>query len=168
MRDRLLVLLLVGVGVLKIYEEYDDEEQEEVGHIDMIKHKHSRRDLSAVREKKYNPDPIREELIEASHAGLSPLPWEKCQGVIEACSCRRLMCYDTEECSEQLPNPTECARGSSYQNLSAFANDYVCTKRCQQRIMVNLRLCECRLALYNTKEFSRSASKSVESPTSVE
>uniref|UniRef100_A0A095BZ75 Tropinone reductase 2 n=1 Tax=Schistosoma haematobium TaxID=6185 RepID=A0A095BZ75_SCHHA len=88
MRDRLLVLLLLGVGVIKVYEEYDEEEKDERDPMELIKHKHSKRDLDAVEKTVSSPVPIEEETIEATSRGLSPRLRVKCKDIEDECSCK--------------------------------------------------------------------------------
>ncbi|VDP92444.1 unnamed protein product [Echinostoma caproni] len=103
MRDRLLVLLLFGVGIVKIYEEYDEEEQEDGSSPDLIKHKHSRRDVSEFDLENWvspSPPPIvplEEQFIEALHMERTAALFSKCGDVSDECSCRLYCLLETYE-----------------------------------------------------------------------
>ncbi|KAG5452017.1 hypothetical protein CSKR_201571 [Clonorchis sinensis] len=150
MRDRLLLLLILGVGLIKIYEEYDEEEGDEFGSPDPIKHKHSRRDTFSV----VNQMPLKalsEETVEAMHFG-GRIKMSECKDIPDECSCRRLKCFGEDSCGDQLSETV--SEVGSY-GASNHSKPLIWIKNCRQAILLGERLCECRRFLYHKDEYDQ-------------
>nr|AAP06278.1 hypothetical protein [Schistosoma japonicum]CAX70711.1 hypothetical protein [Schistosoma japonicum]CAX75713.1 hypothetical protein [Schistosoma japonicum]CAX75714.1 hypothetical protein [Schistosoma japonicum] len=144
MKDRLLVLLLLGVGVIKVYEEYDEEEKEERDPLELIKHKHNKRDLDSFEKTLLIPIPIKEEIIEATSRGLSPKLRVKCKDLEDECSCKRLLCFG--------PNSCESMSNYSTEMMSHNSTEFVWLHRCRQTFLMGQNLCECKRLLFHKKD----------------
>lgn len=144
MRDRLLVLLLLGVGVIKVYEEYDEEEKDEHDPLELIKHKHSKRDVDSVEKTVSNPIPIEEETIEATSRGLSPRLRAKCKDIQDECSCKRLLCFGPNSCEWINNYPTKV--------LARNSTEFVWLHRCRQTFLMGQNLCECKRLLFHKED----------------
>ncbi|TPP66041.1 hypothetical protein FGIG_02521 [Fasciola gigantica] len=154
MRDRILILLLFGVGIVKIYEEYEDEEHEDGGSPDMIKHKHSRRDVDDTGLGNWDSPsaplfaPLEEHFIEALHMERTAALFSKCSDVSDECSCRLLLCLSPGDCNgpaeRALRNETSKLR---LRNISPDEHLFW-VKRCRQATLAGQSLCECRRGLY--------------------
>lgn len=97
MKDRLLILLLFGIGVIKvckfvfllsIHAYLDNEHDDDISDsdlIDVVKHKHSRRDVDGVQANLENA--VQEDLVEVIQGGLHPKIYGKCHTIEDECSC---------------------------------------------------------------------------------
>ncbi|CAH8560727.1 unnamed protein product [Heterobilharzia americana] len=156
MRDRLLVLLLLGVGAIKVYEEYDEEEKEERDPLELMKHKHSKRDLESVENYVSNPIPIEEETIEAISNGLSPKFRSRCQDIKDECSCKRLLCFGPDSC-DRINNVTK-------KEISHNSTDLVWIIRCRQTFLLGQNLCECKRLLFHREDTKWLTSETTDVP----
>lgn len=170
MRDRLFILLLFGVGIVKIYEEYEEEEHEDSGSPDMIKHKHSRRDVEFTNLGSRDSSqsslmvPLEEQFIEALHMERTAALFSKCSDVSDGCSCRLLICLSPGKCN----GPAERASYNDTANLHlhnvAPNENLFWIKQCRQTILMGQSLCECRRGLYRKTDLENLHSTEVESP----
>lgn len=145
MRDRLLLLLLFGISVIKIYEEYDEEEQDENNAPDVIKHKHSRRDADGLADRPL-PSPIAEDVVEAVHLSSSPRLFTQCKQVGDECSCRYLLCFGPASCDEQI---SVSFNETSLLDFKKSQQNHIWIKKCRQTTLLGQNLCECRRYLYD-------------------
>ncbi|KAF7233622.1 hypothetical protein EG68_08475 [Paragonimus skrjabini miyazakii] len=148
MRDRLLLLLLFGVGVVKIYEEFDDDERDEGGSLELMKHKHNRRDTDAVARQRL-PDPISVEIVEAVHVAMSPKLFSRCKEVSDECTCSRLLCFGQPNCDQEIDVKNRTRIKSTYENH----RNHTWVKRCRQTSLLGQNLCECSHCLYAKGDF---------------
>uniref|UniRef100_A0A0V0JBJ1 Uncharacterized protein n=1 Tax=Schistocephalus solidus TaxID=70667 RepID=A0A0V0JBJ1_SCHSO len=160
MNEKVVVLFILGMGAVRLYEDYvDDVDRDDDDEEDRFKRrKISRRDVS---NEPAPPVNYAELIVEIQQNGLSPKDLLACDRVVRTdCSCARIDCFYLQEKTNHCqklekyrPNP-KLHVNEGLLSQRALGEKLVWIKICRQTELLGQHLCDCRKYLTKWTDFS--------------